>query len=150
MPADDLTTVPAQLAQIHEQIKGLASAMDEIKTSVREVATLDKTIAQLAIKHEQVDAQIVRNSNVIESCVQSLVKLDSESVERTALVNSKADEWINKARGAWWTAMLLGGFMQVVILSMIAWTFGHIRSAEDDVMLIKYRVELLEQKANQK
>ena len=140
-------TVPAQLAQIHEQIKNLATTVNDVKVSVGEVAALDRTLAELAVRHVQMDKEVALQWSKLSTCITEVAAVDSKVMHQIQTVNSKADEWINRARGAFWTALMLGSFAQTVVIGAIAWTFTHLRSAEEDLSLVKYRVTVLEKQA---
>lgn len=126
--------VMVQLAELRLQMSSMAASVDEIKSSVKEVITLDRTIAELSIHYQQQAKEIQTQWGKTDDNQREI-----EKVER------KADEWINKGRGAWSTAVLLGSIAQIAILAMIAWTFNHVRSAEDDVLLMKAKLAQIEQ-----
>ena len=122
-----------QLAELRQQMTSMSSAVDEIKSSVKEVITLDRTIAELSIYHQQQSKEIATQWAKIDSNHREI-----ETVDR------KAEEWINKGRGAWATLMILGGLAQAAVLGSIAYTFTHLRTAEDAVLLLNARVVQLE------
>ena len=128
------TEVKVQLAELNALVHSLAKSMEEIKTSVKEVVTLDRTIAELSTEHR----------HAVKEIHTQWVKIDDNQKDIEA-VNRKTDEWINKGRGAWFTAMILGSLAQAAILGMIAWTFSHMRSAEDSILLMKEQLSRVEQ-----
>lgn len=123
-----------QLAELRQQMTAMGNSVDEIKSSVKEVIALDRTIAELSIHYQQQGKEIQTQ----------WTKIDVNHKEIEA-VDRKADEWINKGRGAWFTLMILGGLAQAVVLGSVAYTFGHLRTAEDTVLLMNQRVIQLEQ-----
>lgn len=123
-----------QLAELRQQMTAMSTAVEEIKSSVKEVITLDRTIAELSIYHQQTAKEIQTQWG----------KIDANHTDIEA-VDKKADEWINKGRGAWATLMILGGLAQAAVLGCIAYTFTHLRTAEDAVLLLNQRVIQLEQ-----
>jgi hypothetical protein len=123
-----------QLAELRQQMTSMSNAVDEIKSSVKEVITLDRTIAELAIHYQQQSREIQTQ----------WAKIDANHSEIEA-VDRRAEAWINKARGAWFTGMILGSLAQIIVLTMIAWTFNHLRAAEDSVLLMNARVVQIEQ-----
>lgn len=123
-----------QLAEMRGQMQSMATALEEIKESVKEVVTLDRTIAELSI-HQQQSAKELQTQ---------WSKIDE--IQRTnSLTDRKVEEWTNKARGAWFTAVLLGSLAQAAVLGMIAWTFTNLRTAQDDILLMKERLYRIEQ-----
>lgn len=123
-----------QLAELRQQMAYMSNSVDEIKSAVKEVLSLDRTIAELSVHHQQTAREI-----------QTQWKKIDDQHKATEAVDKKADEWVNKARGAWWTAMLFGGLIQAGVLGMIAWTFTHVRDAEDAILLLNQRVVQIEQ-----
>ena len=123
-----------QLAELRQQMTAMGNSVDEIKSSVKEVIALDRTIAELSIHYQMQSKEIQTQWGRIDTNHKNI-----DAVER------KADEWINKGRGAWFTLMILGGVAQVAVLGCVAYTFNHLRAAEDSVLLINQRVIQLEQ-----
>ncbi len=122
-----------ELAELRQQMIAIGNSVDEIKSSVKEVITLDRTIAELSIHYQQQGKEIQTQWN----------KIDTNHKEIES-VNKKADEWINKGRGAWFTLMILGTLAQGTVLGSVAYIFGHLRSAEDSVLLMNQRIIQLE------
>ncbi len=123
-----------QIAELRQQMTNMAGAVEEIKSNVKEVISLDRTIAELSI-HYQMQSKELQTQ---------WVKIDSNQIGIDR-VDRKADEWINKGRGAWFTLMILGGVAQATVLGCVAYTFNHLRSAEDAILLINQRVVQIEQ-----
>lgn len=135
MPGQEEKEMLIQLAELRQQMVAMNTSVDEIKASVREVIQLDRTIAELSIHYQQQAKEIQTQWVKIDT--------DHKEIER---VDKKADEFINKARGAWATLLILGALAQAALLGSIAYTFTHLRSAEDSVLLMNQRVTQLEQK----
>lgn len=136
MPGQEEKEMLIQLAELRQQMVAMNTSVDEIKASVREVIQLDRTIAELSIHYQQQAREIQTQWGKIDA--------DHKEIER---VDKKADEFINKARGAWATLLILGSLAQAALLGSIAYTFTHLRTAEDAVLLMNQRVTQLEQKA---
>lgn len=124
-----------QLAELRQQMVSMSTSVEEIKSSVREVIQLDRTIAELSIHYQQQAKEIQTQWGKIDA--------DHKEIEK---VDKKADEYINKARGAWATLLILGSLAQAALIGCVAYTFTHLRSAEDSVLLMNQRVIQLEQK----
>jgi hypothetical protein len=122
----DQVNVASQLAQLTQQIRGLVDTTNDIKTSLKDVASLDRAVGSLILRHEQAHKEITLQWNRVDA-----LKEDVEMVDR------KHDEWINKARGAYWTFMLLGGLAQAAIVTAIGWTFVNVKTNNEEVMLLK-------------
>lgn len=136
MPGQEEKEILVQLAELRQQMTNVNNAVDEIKSSVKEVLSIDRTIAELSIHYQQQAKEIQTQWG----------KIDSNNLA-TEAVSKKADEFINKARGAWATLLILGSLAQAALLGSIAYTFTHLRTAEDAVLLMNQRVTQLEQKA---
>ena len=123
-----------QLAELRQQMASMSSSVEEIKSSVREVIQLDRTIAELSIHYQQQAKEI-----------QTQWKKIDEQHAAVGAVDKKADEFVNKARGAWATLLILGTLAQGALLGSVAYTFTHLRTAEDAVLLMNQRITLIEQ-----
>ena len=134
MPGQEEKEILVQLAELRQQMTNVNNAVDEIKSSVKEVLTIDRTIAELSIHYQQQAKEIQTQWGKIDA--------DHKEIER---VDKKADEFINKARGAWATLLILGSLAQAALLGSIAYTFTHLRAAEDSVLLLNQRVVQIEQ-----
>lgn len=135
MPGQEEKEMLIQLAELRQQMVAMNTSVDEIKASVREVIQLDRTIAELSIHYQQQAKEIQTQWGEIDA--------DHKEIEK---VDKKADEYINKARGAWATLLILGSLAQATLIGCVAYTFTHLRAAEDSVLLINQRVTQIEQK----
>lgn len=133
--ANGTEDLAVQLAKLQEQVASMAASVEDVRTSVREVLSLDRTIAELSVMHRQQTNEIAQQWARIDTLKGSVDATDK-----------KSDEWINKARGAWFTAAILGGLAQIAIMAMIGWVFMHINLAEDQLHLLQYRVQQIEVK----
>lgn len=139
MPGQEEKEILVQLAELRQAVSNINSSVDEVKASVKEVITLDRTIAELTIYHQQTAKEIQTQWG----------KIDAQHVAIED-VNKKADEWINKGRGAWATLMILGSLAQAAVLGAVAYTFTHLRTAEEAVLLMNQRIIQLEQRKEPK
>ena len=133
--ANGTEDLAVQLAKLQEQVASMAASVEDVRTSVREVLSLDRTIAELSVMHRQQANEIAQQWTRIDTLKSALEVTDK-----------KSDAWINKARGAWFTAVILGSIAQIAVLTMIGWVFTHINLAEDTVHLLQYRVQQIETK----
>ena len=134
MPGLEEKEMLVQLAELRQQMASMSSSVEEIKSSVKEVLSLDRTIAELSVHHQQTAREI-----------QTQWKKIDELHAAVGAVDKKADEFVNKARGAWATLLILGTLAQGALLGSVAYTFTHIRTAEDSVLLMNQRITLIEQ-----
>lgn len=134
MPGQEEKEMLVQLAELRQQMASMSNSVDEIKSAVKEVLSLDRTIAELSVHHQQTAREIQTQWK----------KIDEQHVA-VEEVDKKADEYINKARGAWSTLLILGSLAQATLLGSIAYTFTHIRTAEDSLLLLNQRVVQIEQ-----
>jgi len=122
-----------EIAQLREQVSSIAGNLDDVKSSMKEVLVLDRTIAELGVRHEQQARELATQWTRIDALASA-----SAGTER------KVDEWVNRGRGAWFVTMFLGAFAQSLVLGAMAWTFNHVRAAEDASLLLGHRVTQLE------
>lgn len=130
--SDDDKALQIQLAEMRQQMIAISASIDEMKSAVKEVLVLDKQIAELAVKYRQTAEQTAVQWSRIDTLALAVQNVDK-----------KADEWINKGRGAWTTLMILGSLVQAGVFSFIMYTFTHLRAAEDAVLLMEQKVEML-------
>lgn len=123
-----------QLAELRQKMNAVNASVDEIKSSVKEVLSLDRSIAEIAIHQQQQSKDIALQWD----------RIDQNRASITA-VDQKAEAWINKGRGAWSTLLILGGLAQAAVLGFIAYTFTHLRTAEDALLLLNQKVVQMEQ-----
>lgn len=123
-----------QLAELRQQMASMSNSVDEIKSAVKEVLRLDRTIAELSVHCQQQAREIQTQWG----------KIDAQHKAVDA-VDKKTDEFVNKARGAWATLLILGSLAQAALLGSIAYTFTHLRAAEDAVLLMNQRIVQIEQ-----
>lgn len=133
--ANGTEDLAVQLAKLQEQVASMAASVEDVRTSVREVLSLDRTIAELSVRHRQHASEIAQQWTRIDTLKGSVDATDK-----------KSDEWINKARGAWFTAVILGSIAQIAVIAMIGWVFTHVNLAEDQLYLLQYRVQQIESK----
>lgn len=134
MPGQEEKEMLVQLAELRQQMASMSNSVDEIKSVVKEVLSLDRTIAELSVHHQQTAREI-----------QTQWKKIDEQHTAVEAVDKKADEFINRAQGAWATLLILGTLAQTALLGSIAYTFTHLRSVEDSALLLNQRVTLIEQ-----
>lgn len=123
-----------QMAESRLQMQSMAAALEEIRASVKEVVQLDRTIAELTIHYQQQSKEIATQWDKIDTNITAIEAVDA-----------KANEWINKARGAWSTLIIFGTLAQAAVLGSVAYTFTHLRTAEDVLLLLNARVVQIEQ-----
>lgn len=134
MPGQEEKEMLVQLAELRQQMTAMSNSVDEIKSSVKEVIALDRTIAELSIHYQKQAKDIKTQWGKIDANHREIEQVDK-----------KADEYINKARGAWGTLLILGSLAQAVLIGCVAYTFTHLRAAEDSVLLTNQRVMQIEQ-----
>ena len=118
-----------QLAEMRQQMCSLNQSLDEMKMIVKEVLALDKAIAELSVRHKQ----------TIEETGLQWSRIDALTMHVNQ-VDKKADEWINKGRGAWSTVIVLGSVIQAAVFSFVMYTFSHMRTAEDAVLVMQQQL----------
>lgn len=133
MPGQEEKEILVQLAELRQQMTNVNTSVDEIKTSVKEVLSLDRSIAELAVHQRQQAKDIHFQWERIDANRIAIEKVDRN-----------AEEWINKGRGAWSTMLILGSLAQAAILGFIGYTFTHLRTAEDTLLIVNQRLTQME------
>lgn len=134
MPGQEEKEILVQLAEVRQQMTAVTASVDEIKSSIKEILSLDRSIAELTV-HQRQQAKDIQ---------LQWERIDANRAAISA-VDQKAEAWINKGRGAWSTLIILGGLAQAAVLGFIAYTFTHLRTAEDSLLLLNQRVVQIEQ-----
>ena len=78
-----------------------------------------------------------------------MAKIDANA-EDVKKANEKVDAWVNKGRGAWATLAILGGVVQMVVIAAVTYMFTHLRTTEDNLLLLNRRVIQLEEQLRPK
>lgn len=134
MSADD-NQIITQLAGLTQQMQSVIGSIEELKATTKEGAVVGQAVAELAIHYRQQSKDIAALESAHESCRSSVVTVDR-----------KADEWINKFKGSWFTLLLLGGLAQTIVLGLIVWTFNNIRTVQDLTLTHELRIKTIETK----
>lgn len=140
-----------ELAQLREQMKGIAVSVESIKESVSQIMTMDKSIAELLIHTEQVKKEAGMLWDRVDELKQWDIKHDHESGLKQAevnvqisLVDSKIEAVVNKGRGALWIGSMLFIVVQGLIVGSISWIFTNTSDTISNNKVITYRLEQLE------
>ncbi len=131
-PSETPYGMATQMSRLETQIAALTDKVEDIKTSVTQIAKLDKTIAEV----------VVHNGHAREN-IDSLWKQIEETKSRVEHANNRitsvetdTNENINKAKGAGWAFGIMFGVVQVLVVGAMAWVFTN---TEDS--LISNRVQ---------
>lgn len=154
----DEQTVAVHIAELKGQVGSIDARMENMEKKLDQLVLLDRTIAELNVHREndksnkeaiwnRIDNTFAwREAHEHDEAVRhaSLVMvLDENSksfVKACTSVESKVDEWVNRGKGALYTASLLLGFIQICVLASIGWTFTHISALEINVIALETRV----------
>lgn len=134
MTIQNESDIIVKLALVSQQVNAMSGTVEEIKATVSEVATLNRTIGELTLMYKQ---QLQENATQWQ-------KIDANA-EGVRLAHEKVDAWVNKGRGAWATLAILGGVVQVLVLAAMSYAFTHLRQVEDSLLLLDQRVKTMEE-----
>lgn len=138
--SDSDNDLAVALAQLKEQIRSVASSVEEIKATMGQVVALDRTIAELSI----------HNQNLRDDVKLLWVRIDNQKAADETLkknidtVDSKVEGLTNRARGAMWVLGIMLGTFQAIVLASLAWVFNHVNDADVTNRLQQQRIEQLE------
>ena len=111
---------------LRQQVQGMDSTLKAIAKGMEDHA---------AMRFQQ--EQHTRDLMVLETA-QTTHEKDITAAHR------KVDEWLNRGRGALWAGIIFGGIIQGLVGAAIGYTFSHMRTAEDAVLLLTYRMNTVE------
>jgi hypothetical protein len=147
--ADDGLAV--KLAQLQEQMSSVASNIEEIKATVSQIRALDRTIAEMAVRGEHAQSEILTLWSKIEEMrtwtvdhEQKLVKSENEARETVKAVDGKIEAMINRGKGVMWLGGIVFTVVQGVIAFSVLWTFEHVQKDSDLNLIQEYRLTQLE------
>lgn len=127
-----------KLALVSQQVNLMSATVNEIKATVIQFAALDKKLAELMILQQQ---QINENTTQWQK-----IDMTADGVTKA---NEKVDAWVNKGRGAWSILPILGGVVQILLIAIVTYIFTHLRTTEDNLLLLTQRVEQQQPKPKQ-
>jgi hypothetical protein len=146
-------SIAVEMAQIRAQVDMVAKNVEDIQTSVKQIITLDKTIAELAVYSTQTKETLSGLQNRSEEVRDWMSRHEAQSlrdeariIELIDRVDEKLDAVVNKGRGALYVGGLLFTISQAMITFAVSWTFSHVNEADSMNRVIAYRVEQLEHK----
>lgn len=138
--SDNSTDLAVALAQLKEQLRNVASSVEDIKSAVGQVVALDRTIAELSIHNQNLRDDV----KLIWTRVDK-AKSDRDALERAIeAAEAKTDALANRAKGALWAIGVLLGAFQAIVLASMAWVFTHVSDADMTNRLQQQRIEQLE------
>lgn len=155
----DEKEVALSIAELKLQVSSIDSRMEKIEDKLDQLVALDRTIAELNIHHENDTVEKQSMWNRLDSIsiwkesherdeadqrakIIAALEANNKAFSTTcSTIENKVDSWVNRGRGAMWTASLFLGLIQVIAFASIAWTFNHISSLEEHVLKIEARNE---------
>ena len=138
------TDLAVQIARFGEQLRSVAASVEDIKTSVKPVAALDRAIAEMSI----------HNQNARKDIELLWARVDEGKRGRDALadeiggVDGRIAAMRNTAKGAMWVLGIVLGVVQTLMVGSIVWVFTHINEGDILNRVQQQRIEVLEQVIN--
>lgn len=153
MPDENLAI---ELAQLREQMKSMAASVEEIRISVTQIMTLDKTIGEIGVRNAHVDKELSTMWKRIDEHRTWVQDHDAQALnqrqtiqQEVTRVEGKFDAVVNRGRGALWLAGISFTFVNGCIAAAVLWTFNHVSEGDRVNSVQQYRIEQLEKKVNQ-
>lgn len=115
----------AQMSRLETQIAALTEKVEDIKTSVTQIAKLDKTIAEVVIHN----GHARENIETLWRKVEEIKNRVEHTNTRITTVETDTNEHINKSKGAGWAFGIMFGVIQVVVLCSVAWVFTNVQES---------------------
>lgn len=113
------------LTRLHERIDQLNNRVGEEISSMRE---------ELRNQHDEHRETV---NQQIQTSVLALSTQVATLDQRIAAVKSETEGWINKGKGAWWSASVMWGVFGAALTGAVVWIFGEVRSLHDAMIIIK-------------
>lgn len=145
------------MAQLKEQMRAVAGDVSDIKSALKELVQLDKTLAELSIHNQNTQKTITmlweKHDAIKTWQTQHELDMSRNKVEAEKdldKVADKVEEWINKGKGALWVAGIFIGVIQISIVASIGWVFTHLSAAEQMNVVQQLKIEQLEKQTNER
>lgn len=115
--------IHAQMSRLETQIAALTDKVEDIKTSVTQIAKLDKTIAEVVIHN----GHARENIETLWRQVEEIKNRVEHTNTRITTVENDTNENINKAKGAGWAFGIMFGVIQVLVVASVVWVFTNVQ-----------------------
>jgi len=115
--------IHAQMSRLETQIAALTDKVEDIKTSVTQIAKLDKTIAEVVIHNSHAR----ENIETLWRQVEEIKNRVEHTNTRITTVENDTNENINKAKGAGWAFGIMFGVIQVLVVASVVWVFTNVQ-----------------------
>ena len=112
----------AEMSRLETQIAALTEKVEDIKTSVTQIAKLDKTIAEVVIHN----GNARENIETLWRKVEEIKNRVEHTNTRITTVETDTNEHINKSKGAGWAFGIMFGVIQVLVVASVAWVFSNV------------------------
>ncbi|KWB69220.1 hypothetical protein [Burkholderia ubonensis] len=130
-----------QMATLAQQMRSVASSVEDIKRSVQPFADLDRRLAEMAVRAETVREDV----GLLWTRSRAEERSRGELAGAIAEVDRKVDAMKNKATGAMWVLGVCLGVVQTFLVGSIVWVFTHINEGDALNRLQQQRIDVLEQ-----
>ncbi|MGU7780469.1 hypothetical protein [Burkholderia sp. PU8-34] len=130
-----------QIATLTQQMRSIATSVEDIKRSVQPFADLDRRLAEMAVRAETMRDDV----NLLWGRSRADERARGELAAKVADVDRKVDAMKNKATGAMWVLGVCLGVVQTFLVGAIVWVFTHINEGDALNRLQQQRIDLLEQ-----
>lgn len=124
-----------RLARLETTLVGMAETLKEVAIGVKQVADVDKRLAELIVKHENRDEDM----SILFGQIREARTLADEA-------NAKSEAIVNRFNGAKWAwgigAVMFGGLVSAAVL----WVMTSTADSLKQIAILNYRVEQQEKR----
>ncbi len=113
------------MVRLHERIDSLNTRVGDEISSMRE-----------EIRNQHQDHRETVNQQ-IQTSVIALTSQVSNLDKRLDSVKSETEGWINRGKGAWWSASIFWGLFGTGVLGTVAWLFGEVKTMHEAIIILK-------------
>jgi uncharacterized protein (DUF2344 family) len=113
------------MVRLHERIDSLNAKVGEEISSMRE-----------EIRNQHSDHRETVN-NQIQTSIMALTSQVTTLDKRINDVKTETEGWINRGKGAWWSASIVWGLLGTAVLGSVAWIFGEVRTMHEAIIILK-------------
>ena len=133
--------VAVAIAQMREQMNGVMGTLEEIKESMAQLISIDRTVAELLIHKDSAK----RDIEMLWTRLDDAKVRDDKLKERIDIVDREHEKFVNTFNGGMRVFLTIAGILQASVIGAVIWAFTHIGDADTLNRVQEQRIQVLEQ-----
>ena len=133
--------VAVAIASLQEQMNGVMGTLEEIKESMAQLISIDRTVAELLIHKDSAK----RDIEMLWVRHDEAKARDDKLKERIDEVDRGHEKFVNTFNGGMRVFLAIAGILQASIIGSVIWAFTHIGDGDTLNRVQEQRIQVLEQ-----